>query len=145
MSVAAIMAKPAAGLPGTWTVADTLAFFTAPDTPKRHKSYPVTDEEGRVIGMVARADAMRWLREDLQANALLRDQVAGQDRVFGYDDELAGHLADRMALAQIRRVPIINRKSGVLVGLVARRDLLRVRANAVQYEREREALIRLSR
>ena len=41
--------------------------------------------------------------------------------------------------------PILNRKSGVLVGLVARSDLLRVRANVVQHEVEREALIRLSR
>ena len=69
----------------------------------------------------------------------------GQDLVFGHDDELAGHLADRMALAEIGRVPILNRKSGVLVGLVARRDLLRMRANVVQHEVEREALLRLSR
>ena len=34
----------------------------------------------------------------------------------GRGDELAGHLADRMALAEIGRVPILNRKSGVLVG-----------------------------
>jgi chloride channel protein, CIC family len=145
LSVAAIMAKPAEGLPGSWTVAETLAFFTAPNSPKRHKSYPVTDVEGRVIGMVARADALRWMREELASHTLLQDQVAGQDLVFGYDDELAGHLADRMALAEIGRVPIVNRKSGQLVGLVARRDLLRVRANVVQHEREREALIRLSR
>ena len=36
--------------------------------------------------------------------------------MVGYDDELAGHFADRMALAEIGRVPILNRKSGVLVG-----------------------------
>jgi hypothetical protein len=40
-------------------------------------------------------------------------------------------------------VPIVNRESGALVGLVARRDLLRVRTNMVQHEREREALIRV--
>jgi CIC family chloride channel protein len=145
LSVAAIMAQPAEALPGTWTVAETLAFFTAPEAPKRHKSYPVTDEDGRVIGMVARADALRWIGEDLASDTLLRDQIGGQDLVFGYDDELAGHLADRMAATDIGRVPIVNRKSGLLVGLVARRDLLRVRANVVQHEREREALIRLSR
>ena len=145
LSVAAIMAQPAEALPGTWTVAETLAFFTAPEAPKRHKSYPVTDEDGRVIGMVARADALRWIGEDLASDTLLRDQIGGQDLVFGYDDELAGHLADRMAATDIGRVPIVNRKSGLLVGLVARRDLLRVRANVVQHESQREALIRLSR
>ena len=102
-------------------------------------------KQGRVMGMVARADALRWLRDDLSPDTLLRDQIAGQDLVLGYDDELAGHLADRMAATEIGRVSIVNRKSGSLVGLVARRDLLRVRANVVQHEREREALIRLSR
>ena len=143
LSVAAIMARPAEAIPGTWTVTETLAFFfMTPGTPRRHKSYPVTDEEGRVIGMVGRSDALRWIGNNPPAHTLLRDQIAGQDLVFGYDDELAGHLADRMAATEIGRVPIVNRKSGLLVGLVARRDLLRVRANVVQHEREREALIR---
>jgi H+/Cl- antiporter ClcA len=145
LSVAMIMAKPAEALPGTWTAQRTVDFFTAPGAPKRHKSYPVTDEENRVIGMVARADVLRWLRDDLSPDTLLRDQIGGQELVFGYDDELAGQLADRMAAAEIGRVPIVNRHSRKLVGLVARRDLLRVRSNVVQHEREREALIRLSR
>jgi chloride channel protein, CIC family len=37
LSVAAIMAKPAEGLPATWTAQQTLEFFTAPEAPKRHK------------------------------------------------------------------------------------------------------------
>ena len=94
---------------------------------------------------MTRADALRWIGEDPATDTLLRDQIAGQDLVFGYDDELAGHLADRMAATGIGRVPIVNRNSGLPVGLVARRDLLLVRANVVQHEREREALIRLGR
>ena len=74
---------------------------------------------------------------------LLREQIAGQDLVVAYDDELAGQLADRMTSTDVGRVPIVNRESGSLVGLVARRDLLRVRTNMVRHEREREALIRV--
>ena len=36
------------------TVSDAVVFFTAPDAPHRHKSYPVVDE-GTLIGMAARA------------------------------------------------------------------------------------------
>src|SRR2546423_9964412 len=46
-----IMARPAEPIPATWTIADTLAFFTAPDAPRRHKSYPVVDADGKVRGM----------------------------------------------------------------------------------------------
>jgi H+/Cl- antiporter ClcA len=138
-----IMARPAESLPATWTVAQALTFFTAPDAPRRHKSYPIVDADGRVLGIVSRADALRWLGDSDSNEKLLRDQVAGQDLVVGYDDELAGHLADRMTAADIGRVPILSRKSGALIGLVARRDLLRVRSNMMRHEREREALIRV--
>ena len=141
--VADIMAQPAEALPADWTVGETLTFFTAPDAPRRHKSYPVIDRDGRVLGMVSRADALRWLRDEHSLTGLLREQIAGQDLVVAYDDELAGQLADRMTSSDVGRVPIVNRQSGSLVGLVARRDLLRVRTNMVRHEREREALIRV--
>ena len=141
--VADIMAQPAEALPADWTVGETLTFFTAPDAPRRHKSYPVIDRDGRVLGMVSRADALRWLRDEHSLTGLLREQIAGQELVVAYDDELAGQLADRMTSSDVGRVPIVNRQSGSLVGLVARRDLLRVRTNMVRHEREREALIRV--
>ena len=141
--VADVMAHPAEALPVDWTVGETLTFFTAADAPPRHKSYPVTAVDGRVLGMVSRADALRWLRDEQSPSTALREQITGQDPVIGYDDELAGQLADRMTCTDVGRVPIVSRKSGSLVGLVARRDLLRVRTNMVRHEREREALIRV--
>jgi chloride channel protein, CIC family len=138
-----IMARPAESIPATWSVGDTLTFFTAPGAPRRHKSYPVVDANGTVRGMVSRADALRWLGDTENQDKLLSEQVAGQELVVGYDDELAGHLADRMAATDIGRVPILNRQSGALVGLVARRDLLRIRSNTMRHEHEREALIRV--
>jgi len=130
--VADIMARPAESLPAHWTVAETLSFFTAPDAPRRHKSYPVTDAHNKVIGMVSRTDALRWLGNE-DGERLLREQVAGQELVVGYDDELAGHLADRMSFTDHGRVPILSRATGTLVGLVARRDLLRVRTNMMRH------------
>ena len=141
--VADIMARPAESLPANWTIAQVLTFFTAPEAPRRHKSYPVTDTHGKVIGMVSRADALRWLGDDDVREKLLREQVEGQELVVGYDDELAGHLADRMSFSEHGRVPILSRQTGALVGLVARRDLLRVRTNMMRHEHEREVLIRV--
>ena len=68
--------------------------------------------------------------------------MAGQRLVAGYDDELVS-LVDRMVTAEAGRVPILRRRDGTLVGLVARRDILRVRANSVRQEHEREALMRV--
>jgi H+/Cl- antiporter ClcA len=142
MRVAEIMAKPVDTLSADSPVGDIVAFFTASDAPARHKSYPAVGADGRLVGMVARADVLRWTREGWPAGQTLRDMLAEQDLITGHDDDLVGHLADRMAATDVGRVPILRRGDDVLVGLVARRDLLRVRATVVRYEQEREALIR---
>ena len=143
MRVSDIMASPAEALPASWTVRDVVTFFTAANAPRRHKSYPVTDRERRVVGMVSRADALRWMLGESPPQRPLAEQLAGQDLIVGYDDELVGHLADRMTATDTGRVPILARGTGELVGLVARRDLLRVRASVRRHEHEREALIRV--
>ena len=94
--------------------------------------------------MVARADVLRWTMTGWPAGTRLCDAIGETETVTGHDDELVGHLADRMAAADIGRVPILSRTTGKVVGLVARRDLLRVRAGVVRHEREREALLRFS-
>jgi chloride channel protein, CIC family len=48
-----------------------------------------------------------------------------------------------MAETDRSRIPILRRSDATLVGVVARRDVLRVRAGMVHHEREREALIRI--
>jgi chloride channel protein, CIC family len=143
MRVSEIMAKPVDWLAANTPVNQVTEFFTAPDAPPRHKSYPVVDIDGRLIGIVARADALRWTRDGWPAGQSLRDLLAGQDLVTGYDDELIGQLADRMAAAGVSRIPILRRADDALVGLVARRDLLRIRASVLGHEREREVLIHL--
>lgn len=143
MRVADIMAKPVDTLPAEMPIEDVIAFFTAPDAPKRHKSYPVIDRAAGLVGIVARADVLRWTREGWPAGETLADILDERDCVTGFSDELVGQLADRMAEADVGRVPILRRADGTVIGLVARRDLLRVRATAVTHERKREALIHL--
>ena len=140
--VGEVMARPAKDLPGNMSVGETIDFFTAPDAPPRHKSYPVTDELGRLVGVVSRADALRWMMDKVSRGGRLVEQLAVQELVVGYEDRLVGQLADRMAETGKGRVPILRRADGALVGLVARRDLLHVRASAIQHEHKRETLIR---
>jgi chloride channel protein, CIC family len=145
MRVADIMTKPVETVAAESSIEDMVTFFTAPDGPHRHKSYPVVDAAGSLLGMVARADVLRWTREGWPAGQSVGDVVAESECVTGHEDELVGHLADRMAEADAGRVPITRRVDGIVVGLVARRDLLRIRATTVRHERDREALIRIGK
>jgi CBS domain-containing protein len=139
------MTTPVHTLGADDTVGDTVAFFTAPDanssgSRSRHKSYPVVDRNGRLVGVISRADALQWLLEETASDVRLSEQLAGQDVVVGHDDEPVGRLADRMAASGKGRIPIVSRETGLLIGLVARRDVLGVRTHMMRHEREREAL-----
>ncbi|MGH6975102.1 MAG: chloride channel protein [Stellaceae bacterium] len=141
MRVADIMAMPIDTLAADMPVGDAITFFTGPEAASRHKSYPVVDTDGRLVGMVARSDALRWTMAGWPAGHTLRDLIAERELVTGYEDELVGELADRMAAAEVGRAPVLRRVDDVVVGLVARRDLLRVRAHLVRQERKRDTLI----
>jgi CIC family chloride channel protein len=145
MRVGEIMARPAESLGADMPIAAAIQFFTAPDAPRRHKSYPVVEADGRVVGMATRSDALRWTMNGWPKGQVLRDVATVRDLVMGYEDELVGEVADRMAAADVGRVPILRREDDALVGLVARRDLLRVRANVLRQERERDVLLRFRR
>jgi CBS domain-containing protein len=93
--------------------------------------------------MVSRSDILRWEREKLAKDVTLGDMQDGTDVFASYSDELVGHLADRMAVEDVGRVPVLDHATGKLVGLVARRDLLRVRARVIREERERRRILRL--
>ncbi|MDE2500082.1 MAG: chloride channel protein [Alphaproteobacteria bacterium] len=143
MRVADIMTSPVDTLSASIPVGEAISFFTCVDESKRHKSYPVVDGGGIVVAVASRSDVLRWTREGWAQNATLGEQQRGQHLFVGYTDDLVGHLADRMASADIGRVPILDRVTGKLVGLVARRDLLRVRARIAAEERDRRRLLKL--
>ena len=137
MRVSEIMTQPVDTLPASMATGDALTFFGTDNGDKRHKSYPVIDAAGGVVGMVSRADVLRWSREGWREGQTLGETPGAGEVFVGYTDELVGHLADRMAAADIGRVPIVDRATGKLAGLLARRDLLRVRAHTASLERER--------
>jgi H+/Cl- antiporter ClcA len=139
-----IMAKPVHTLAGSIPIEEAIAFFMAAEGLRRHKSYPVVDAEGKLIGIVSRADVLRWSREGWGNAQTLADTQIRDDMFTCYSDELVGHLADRMAVSDFGRVPILERGTDRVVGLIARRDLLRVRARAIKEEREKRRLLRLA-
>ncbi len=138
MRVSEIMATPVETLPASMTIKEAVDFFAMGD---RHKSYPVEDETGRVTAMVSRADMLRWVREGWNADETLADLRA--EMVTAFADELAGAVADRMSETGASRIPVVARETGKLVGLVARRELLRTRSMALLQEKEREGAVTL--
>jgi len=129
-------------LPSSMTVSSAIEFFTT-DEP-RHKSYPVTDAHGQFAGMISRADVLRWTMNGEDALAKLEEVTGADEMLVAVPDELVGSLADRMGQFDVGRVPVIT-PDRRLVGIVSRKDLLKIRAHLRAHEHERTAPLRADR
>ncbi len=131
------MVRKVDALPAGMPVDAAAAFFGARENA--HQCYPIVDPEGRLAGMVSRADALRWQSEDRHPGATLNDAVSDASIPVAHPGDVVGHVADLMISADVGRVPIVDPETGVLVGLVARKDLLRLRSVGGALEHERRA------
>jgi len=135
-AVRQVMATPVDTLSADMQAAEAAAFFTGPGP--RHKSYPVVSGDGQLVGMVSRADALEWLRQPPEGT--LGEVVSDPDLVVAHPDEPVGEVADRMVAGETGRVPVVSSDDGRLVGLLTRKDLLRVRQRVIAEERQRERI-----
>ncbi|MCG7326224.1 chloride channel protein [Achromobacter sp. ACRQX] len=140
LRVADVMTTPVQTLPDTMTVAQAVAHFTTAQPV--HTSYPVLDGQGVVVGEVTRADTLAWALQGAPDERTLAQALDGRELVYGHADELASQIADRMALSGAGRVPILDRDSGRLLGIVGRKDLFRSRARRLREESQRAAFFR---
>ncbi len=122
-------------LAGEKSIADTIAFFTR---TARHRSYPVVDADGRLLGLVSRSDILQWQVSGAPAAASLAEAVSDASQPFGLISTPIGDIADLMVASGLPRIPILDPKSGKVVGLVSRHDLLKIRAAHSRAEHRRE-------
>ena len=133
--VSDVMASPVQTLPADMTLGGLVEFFGA---ESRHRAYPVLDKACRPVALAFRADALQAMRERDRLDLPLAEALGGRDMPTAYPDEPVSALVARMVQADVARVPVIRPEDGVLVGLVARSDLLRVRARLLAEESERQ-------
>ncbi|MGN6499710.1 MAG: chloride channel protein, partial [Tsuneonella sp.] len=120
-------------LPETMTVAETVRYFET----ARHRSYPVLGRGGRPIGLVSRRDALRWRQDGGTDAETIGEQLSDSSLPVVTPDTPADAVANLMITEQIGRICVVAPDTGALVGIVARRDLLRSRAAVLRGEMER--------
>ena len=142
MRVREVMVSEVESLPASMPIDEAVDFFTAQEP--RHKSYPVVDGHGVAVGMAPRAEILRWMTEGPHEGQTLGDLVSDASMVRARPDEQVGILAERMVESDVGRAPVVDDK-GRLVGLVTRKDLLRVHSRQKALESERDAIFRPAR
>ncbi|MGA0603101.1 chloride channel protein [Caulobacter sp. KR2-114] len=141
--VADVMIAPVDTLPATLTIREAVAEFEA----GRHRIYPVVDAAGRPVGLVSRADALRWEQQmddegdagERLADERLADRISDATLPCAHPDDVVARAVEVMIAEDMGRLPVTDPVTGALVGLLTRKTLLKVRAEAVRGEAEREA------
>ncbi|PXW65240.1 H+/Cl- antiporter ClcA [Methylobacterium sp. B4] len=105
----------------------------------RHQAYPVLDAARRPVGLATRGQALHWTLEGGHGADLLGALAAGLPLAVVHPDDVVAHALDVMTATGQGRLGVTDPDTGVLVGLLTRRDLLQVRASTVRAETERRA------
>ena len=108
----------------------------------QHRVYPVVDPAGRPVGLVSRADALLWKIEGGHGGDTLGERVSDASLPVAHPEDIVARAVDLMLATDQGRIPVTDRRTGVLVGLLTRKDLLQVRADANRSENDRQAYYR---
>jgi H+/Cl- antiporter ClcA len=119
-----VMTPDPTTLPGDMPARQAIDFFA---DNARHRSYPVIDDEGRLLGLVSRSDALRWQVAAPQPDASLADLQSDAAQPFAGVDDSIGEVADMMIETGIGRIPIVDPSTRRVVGILSRHDLLKAR------------------
>ncbi len=107
----------------------------------RHRIYPVVDGAKRPVGLVSRADALRWKVDGTDDDEPLGSRVSDTSLAVVHPDDVVSHAIDCMLVTDQGRIPVTDPRTGVLVGLITRKDLLQIGAAVARSERERRSYI----
>jgi len=111
-------------LPGDMSLTDAADFFA---DQASHRSYPVVDRHGRLLGLVSRQEALEW-RVAGHADSRLADAMSDASTGYAFPETPCGEVADMMVESGVGRVPIVAPGDRKVVGIISRQDLLKVRS-----------------
>jgi chloride channel protein, CIC family len=127
-------------LPSGATVEDLRHTLLRGAPQRGQQLYPVVDGERLVKGVVTRKE-LHKLMESRASGASLGDVV--REPVVAHPDEPLRVVVFRMAETGFTRLPVVERETGKLAGIVSLHDLLVARVRNLNEERHRERVLKL--
>lgn len=159
-TVAQVMRTSVVVLPHDATPAQVRAWVTASKTtrdaaesaaatsewqPKKQRGqrlYPVVDSDAKLLGVVTRKQLRSFAERDDPSTADAPTLVYHPAQVT-YTDVILRKLAERMAAEQVYALPVLERGSEKLAGLIRLEDLLTARARSFDRETNLQRVRRL--
>jgi len=100
---------------------------------------PIVDGDERLLGVVTSEDILNWKEESREGvSTRTLGELARADMMSVFSDETLRVIVYRMAESGVTRMPVIDRQSGKLEGIVTLEGLLKARTRHLEDERRRE-------
>lgn len=103
-----------------------------------HQGFPVVDADAKLVGVLTRRDLLGAASRDKPLRELIT-----RAPVYVTDEASLRLAADCMARERIGRLPILDRESGRLIGIITRSDLIDANAHRLAEQRPGPALRQL--
>jgi H+/Cl- antiporter ClcA/CBS domain-containing protein len=138
-----VMRTKVAVLPASSTLGEILPSLRT-DHRQRQRLLPVVNAFGQLAGVLTRGDIQQRIEQEGDAVLNRRlDELARTNAVEVYPDEPLRVIVYRMAEMGFTRMPVVERGSRKLLGLVSLDDLLKARTRHLEEERRREQTLNL--
>jgi H+/Cl- antiporter ClcA len=134
-----VMTREVQTVPASMTLHEAVRFLTAPE--RHHPSFPVIDDDGRVLGIIDPPSIMAWRRAGTHRNATIGELLAGSRIMLADPDEYLARLAEKLMTANVSHLPVVASETGMLVGYVGWKDLMRARVKVEEEDRDRAAFL----
>ena len=111
------------------------------DPQHRQRLYPVVNDIGIMHGVVTRRDVLDQALSD-QPAVMCVDELLVREPAVAYPDETLRAVSYRMAAGSVTRMPVLERGTRRVVGLVTLPQLLQARLRDLREAREAEQVLR---
>ena len=139
VSVAETMSKDFDVIPATMRLAELTEKITRRDpSVTHHHGLLVVDNDGKLAGIITRADLMRALELDASGGSTVLE-AASRNVMVTYPDEVLYDAAARMLRANVGRLPVVRRDDPSRpVGYLGRSEVMAARLRRLDEESVRE-------
>ena len=138
-----VMRTRIAALPAADSVRDVLHSLNTKHRQSQ-RLLPVVDTNGLLVGVITRGE-IRAQQEKFGDDVLGKrlEEIMRPHTIEAYPDEPLRAAVYRMAEKGVTRVPVVERDSRQLLGLISLDDLLKARTRHLEEERRRERTIQV--
>jgi len=105
----------------------------------RHQGFPVLNQNGVLVGVLTRRDL---LAPEVSGQILVAELIKRPPK-FVYSDCTLRDAADHMVNHDIGRLPVVNRQTRKVVGMITRSDVLSAHRRRIRDSEEAQATLRL--